>query len=1411
MDYFLAHFQEHNDEQERHLVYHLGNRGFYAEITTVMRAMLYAYVNDYRLCLCSEDFGYRYQQGFRDYFLPFCDEYDPAIHKGDVTNCYSDIRGPGTMFDKVRAFMPDEISFGPVTLKGRLEILHFFMNMIFRFSPEVKKRVNDHIGRLKLPVEYNAIHIRRGDKVGDEDVFHPSDLYLEQLPQNTDGNLPIFILSDDFRAIEELRQRLTAQGQSLRTFTMCTKEHAGFDIYALRDRSLVYQKKEGVQKATEKEYKENIFEETVRLLAETVIASRATTFVGTQLSNIGWMVKALHHDKDCCRLIMPKQMMDHSNRVKEPHKYYLDHKKEYMGEAGHETLLTYLKQYLEPVSQKDTFVILADIGTCTGKFLPHLEQLGRDDHDVILGFEPNPLNCEVLESIRLTKPFLLVKCGLSDKAGTQPFFTNREYPHNKPGYTLASLRGDGDEIGEIAVDTFDEVIERLGYRDYIVRYIKIDTEGNDTKVLRGMERTLHKVQYIVFESSDCLDDHRGPGEQTPLWNIIQFLDEHGFDTYKLGQRRFLKLNGSHWHQAFENTKFHSNCFALKKDDPIIEKICDNNGFLKPLNQETVPQMPLPSKPRPKKQIPESVPVIPVSAEYTQCVVSEQFRFIFVPIDKNASSSLKRVLLKDIYQTKLIRKKDIPVNQWREFFVFSFVRDPVDRFLSAYQELSMRNESEKRDHLPFFSMNEGMKRLESFLASAEKCKWDHHILDQKSFLQGVDLDYLGTLNNLDNDLEYVALQLGMPPAGVLPTLRSRQGRKEIYGYGKHIHHQKDLPEDLIKKIQNLYSGDAQLYQNVLSASSKQSISEEVVQPMEIIRRNGESFFLFLDIFIHWSGTKITATAPHYGDDIDWARYEVDLTKVVLTTGNVTVNGNYIPHRLDCWEPAILFDFESPELLELLEKGKPLEIEIAIGPHRQKFTIDCCPPPSHSVAMGVIIRDENQWIKYYIDYYLKCMGVSHIFVYDNHTADKKRLLEILSPYVRLNKVTYIPWHYRWRNHTDHKQIGQPPQQSHTLNRYGTTPWIGMFDVDEFLRIPGKTLPEFLAGYNPEEIDGLSFDIRWFMYKGKSAMNDVGNPLFSFFHKKPDKEGRKRQKLVVSARNVRFLRFHWLEQGKKEEQITDPDIFFHHYYVQRNRFERGKQEPGTVYDDYMLRFVPILEPDKTKPLETRESRKIKILPKTLSNTQHWIDHIDQSFALAEIERSNLTHEILGINGMCGVKNRHFINNICNFEGCEYLEIGTFKGASLCAALHGNAISATAIDNWTGFGGPKDIFHDNLRTYAAGAQLDVIEKDCFSLDVSRMATCNVYYYDGDHTSESQYRAIKHYMSLFRKHTILIVDDWNWKQVREGTRKAIAELDLTVSYEKEIILPEADVAGMPRHKGAETWWNGIYVALVEK
>jgi hypothetical protein len=206
-----------------------------------------------------------------------------------------------------------------------------------------------------------------------------------------------------------------------------------------------------------------------------------------------------------------------------------------------------------------------------------------------------------------------------------------------------------------------------------------------------------------------------------------------------------------------------------------------------------------------------------------------------------------------------------------------------------------------------------------------------------------------------------------------------------------------------------------------------------------------------------------------------------------------------------------------------------------------------------------------------------------------------------------------------------------------------------------------------------------------------------------------------------------------------------------------------------------------------------------------------IEASFQNAENNISKITNDIINMEGMSGIKTRHFYNNLLNTEDARYLEIGTWKGSSVCSAMCGNKAKVICIDNWSEFGGPKSEFLVNFEKFKGENEATFIENDCFKVDVSTLPKFNIYMYDGIHSKESHYKALLHYYNCLDNVFIFIVDDWNWKDVRDGTINSIQKLNLKVLYEKEIRTTNNDThveGGSPEQK---SWHNGIYVAILQK
>jgi len=202
-----------------------------------------------------------------------------------------------------------------------------------------------------------------------------------------------------------------------------------------------------------------------------------------------------------------------------------------------------------------------------------------------------------------------------------------------------------------------------------------------------------------------------------------------------------------------------------------------------------------------------------------------------------------------------------------------------------------------------------------------------------------------------------------------------------------------------------------------------------------------------------------------------------------------------------------------------------------------------------------------------------------------------------------------------------------------------------------------------------------------------------------------------------------------------------------------------------------------------------------------------VETSFQNAENNISKITNDIITMDGMSGTKTRHFYNNLLNTEDARYLEIGTWKGSSVCSAMCGNKAKIVCIDNWSEFGAPKSEFLVNFEKFKGENEAIFIEDDCYKVDVSVLPKFNIYMYDGNHSKENHYKALSHYYNCLDDIFIFIVDDWNWNEVREGTMNSIQKLNLKVLYEKAIRLTWDDTTT----ELSNSWWNGIYVAILQK
>ena len=177
--------------------------------------------------------------------------------------------------------------------------------------------------------------------------------------------------------------------------------------------------------------------------------------------------------------------------------------------------------------------------------------------------------------------------------------------------------------------------------------------------------------------------------------------------------------------------------------------------------------------------------------------------------------------------------------------------------------------------------------------------------------------------------------------------------------------------------------------------------------------------------------------------------------------------------------------------------------------------------------------------------------------------------------------------------------------------------------------------------------------------------------------------------------------------------------------------------------------------------------------------------------------------------------VQNLLNALGnhCDnYLEIGSYLGATACAVMKDNKINCHLVDNWESDIAPmngeesppnsKSDFMNNIKKFAGSNKIYVHNKDMFEVDLTTINDIDLFFYDGPHEFEATSLIIQHYKDCFSDSAILIFDDANWEGVVAGAQDGIVKAGLNLEYSKMMLNDVED---------ADQWWNGLYIVVVSK
>jgi protein O-GlcNAc transferase len=194
---------------------------------------------------------------------------------------------------------------------------------------------------------------------------------------------------------------------------------------------------------------------------------------------------------------------------------------------------------------------------------------------------------------------------------------------------------------------------------------------------------------------------------------------------------------------------------------------------------------------------------------------------------------------------------------------------------------------------------------------------------------------------------------------------------------------------------------------------------------------------------------------------------------------------------------------------------------------------------------------------------------------------------------------------------------------------------------------------------------------------------------------------------------------------------------------------------------------------------------------------------FPLSELPRDPRFAEILAqVEGLATPNTLALLNHAVSLlpEGESYVEVGTFRGASLIAALTDNRDKdAVALDSFQLRDGTPAAVERNLERFGLGGLATLLVGDAFALvrdGALEGRRVGVWYYDAAHDYESQLEGLRVVEPHLADGALLIVDDSDWSQVA----RAIDDyLDEQPRAQRILDLPGED-------HGRPQWWSGMHV-----
>lgn len=235
----------------------------------------------------------------------------------------------------------------------------------------------------------------------------------------------------------------------------------------------------------------------------------------------------------------------------------------------------------------------------------------------------------------------------------------------------------------------------------------------------------------------------------------------------------------------------------------------------------------------------------------------------------------------------------------------------------------------------------------------------------------------------------------------------------------------------------------------------------------------------------------------------------------------------------------------------------------------FFFSCSSPPAESLAICAIFKNEAKWLKEWVEYHHKVLGVDHFYLYNNESSDEYQ--KVLEPFIRQGIVELIDWDSSSPDHLASGPFMDAPWSMAQLGAYnnclkqralGKVDWVAMIDIDEFI-VPAKGVSHFyslLAKAKKHRKGTVS--IHWKVF-GTSGVQDLGSQELLTekltLRAKEDHPWNSQVKSIHRPEAVEFCLVHIAEKlkpGFGARSFSPEEVQINHYWARTIAFSSKRR---------------------------------------------------------------------------------------------------------------------------------------------------------------------------------------------------------------------------------------------------------------